>query len=30
MPLIKMDQYTLQQGIEIVKIHYKNDEKKSL
>ena len=24
MPLIKMEQYTLQQRIEIVKIHYKN------
>ena len=26
MPLIKMKWYTLQQHIEIVKIHYKNDE----
>ena len=30
MPLIKMERYTLQQRIEIVKIHYKNGEIKSL
>ena len=27
MPLIKMERYTLQQRIEIVKIHYKYGEK---
>ena len=26
MPLIKMEQYTLQQHIEIVRIHYKNGQ----
>ena len=26
MPLIKIERYTLQQRIEIVKIHYKNSE----
>ena len=25
MPLIKIERYTLQEGIEIVKIHYKNE-----
>ena len=30
MPLIKMKRYTFQKRFEIVKIHYKNGEKKSL